>query len=271
MLARSPDLIPALRPNDLCSAAFFGDMARVKELLFVEPVDDDPPLEPADAFDPLAPGGDDDDAAAAAEAQERAAQRAANEDEVKRRLTAAGLVVSRRTAVDAVTCGLALEVLPAAPAPGAPCERVAARIVPSADAHALAHAAPALHWACLGREHEIVALLIASGADPDAATPATFGVSARQLCVLNGFLETARVVAVASAARGKAQLAAQAARDERAAELERRRALRDEAARKQALADDAAADDATAGAGIDDGDAGADGADDAYDDGGDDS
>lgn len=249
--APSPRIIPTLRPNDLCSAAFFGDFARVKELLFVEPVDEDPPLEPDESFDPMQPADDE----AEAENAERQAQRDANRAEVLKKLAEPGLLTSRKTAVDVTVCGLGVEVLPT---PGGGVRSV---FVPREDC-APANKASPLHWAVLAREHDVVAFLIAQGADPNARD-ATFAVSPLDVCKCNRLHETARVVAVAAEAAAEKQEAEAAAKAARKAVLERRAAAREEAHRKAREEEDR--DAAAAAAGDDDGAGGAgDDGDDGY-------
>lgn len=215
-------LIPTLRSNDLCSAAFFGDMARVKELLFVEPVDEDPPLEADEGFDPLAPADEEQEA----ENAERQTQRDANEAEVLKKLSEPGVVTSRKTPVDKTVCGLGLEVLPA---PGSAGTAVRTVFVPRADcAH---QKATPLHYAVLAREHEIAAYLVSLGADPNARD-ATFSVSPLDICKCNRFHETARVLAVAAGRLAEQKESAEKAKGERGEALRRRAEARAEAQRK---------------------------------------
>jgi hypothetical protein len=229
-------IIPTLRPSDLCSACFFGDMARVKELLFVEPVEDDPPLDGDDAFDPTAPA----DEELEAENAERQAQRDANDAEILAKLhDQPGTVVSRKTPVDVIECGLGIEVL-AVENGGS---KVRGVFVPKSDAASLKNKATPLHWACLAREHEIVAYLISLGADPDfvsnnsndnsskSANP--FKISARQLCKANHYHETLRVVDVCAAKFKEGKDKLKEAKEGRAETLRKRDELRSEAARKQ--------------------------------------
>jgi hypothetical protein len=244
------ELIPTLRSNDLCSAAFFGDLARVKELLTVEEVEEDPPLEPDENFDPLAPADDE----LEAENAERQKLRDANEAEILKKLSEPGVVTSRRTPVDKTVCGLGLEVLPVAGGGS-----VRSVFVPRADC--AQNKATPLHFAVLAREHEIVAFLISQGADPHARDP-TFAVSPLDICKTNRLHETARVVGVASELLTDKKSEAQSAKDARAATLQRRAEARgdaqrklkeeEEAAEREAAGDGAAADDGAGGGGDDD-------------------
>lgn len=242
-------VIPTLRPSDLCSACFFGDIARVKELLFVEPVEEDPPLEADDQFDPTSPADDEGDA----EAAERQALRDQNEADITKKLhKEPSTVISRKTPVDFIESGLGIEILPATSTKR---ENVRAIFMPKSDPSSLLNKATPLHWACLAREHEIVAFLISLGADPDFVCKtndgngsATLGgvadetavgegnpfkISARQLCRYNRYFETLRVIEVASEKYKVEKDKVTSSKDQRLAILKKREELRQEAARKQ--------------------------------------
>ena len=222
------ELIPTLRPSDLCSACFFGDMARVKELLFVEPVEEDPPLDPEDQFDPTIPA----DEEAEAEAAERQQQRDANEVEILKKLNSEfGTIVSRKTPVDVIQCGLGVEVLPNPSISG----NVRGILVPSRDPQNLKNHATPLMWACLAREHEIVEYLISLGADAEKGVPLgpKSKANAKQLCQANHFFETLRIVEACEEKLKEEKKKTSEAKDERVATLKRREEMRQETIRKQ--------------------------------------
>jgi hypothetical protein len=223
----SAEFIPTLRPSDLCSACFFGDIARVKELLFVEPVDEDSPLEGDETFDPTAPADDE----AEAEAAERQQQRDANEAEQLKKLSEPGTIISRKTPVDVIECGLGIEVLPH-PTEGG---KVRGIFVPSRDTANLKNLATPLMWACLAREHEVVEYLISLGADPEKGVPLgkTTTANAKQVCTANHFFETLRIVEACEAKFKEGKEKLQEAKEARKATLKRREELRQETIRKQ--------------------------------------
>jgi hypothetical protein len=144
-----------MRPNDLYSASFFGDIKKVKEILFQEAVDEEPPFD--EDFDALAPADEDGDAAA----KERAEKRQANAEELAAKLAASGLIVSRLSPVHVTTYGLGIVVTEVD-------MKCSVKFKASSKS---TQAATALHWAVLGREHDIVRYLVELGASTDALTP----------------------------------------------------------------------------------------------------
>lgn len=210
-----------MRPHDMCSAAYYGDVEKLKELLAVEAVEEEPPIEPE--FDPLAPA----DEEAIASAADRAARRAANAAEIAKRLSATRRIVTRLSPVNVQEYGIfltATEVFDDASG-----EFV---LIPKAKASRRSsfEAAP-LHWAVLGGEHAAITYLVTQGANVDQRV-AGLDVTAGDLIQLNGLLETRKVLAKA------VQLYKDMKEKEQAATDERNRVLADREAQRERAQDD---------------------------------
>lgn len=179
-----------MRPHDMCTAAYYGDVAKLTELLTVEAVEEEPPIEPE--FDPLAPADEEGIAAAA----DRSARRAANAAEISKRLSTTRRMVTRLSPVNVQEYGIfltATEVYDEATGEFTLVPKVKASKRSTFDA------AP-LHWAVLGCEHAAITFLIMQGAD---VTQRIVGLdmSVDEIIRLNGLLETRRVVDKAVEAR----------------------------------------------------------------------
>lgn len=201
-----------MRPNDLFTASYYGDLKKVKELLHIEPVEDDPPFD--EDFDPLAPVDEEAEEAA----KDRAARRKANADELARRLAQTGRIVTRLSPVHVKHYGFGVLVTEKN-------MECAVKFKPSAKSQAVA---TALHWAVLGREHEIVKYLLEMGADVQAEVP-EYGVAAREIAEKNKLRETEKAITEGvelHAAKSSAERAKREAFDN---EVARRAKLRDEA------------------------------------------
>ena len=194
-----------MRPNDLFTAAYYGDVKKLQELLHVEPVEEDPPLD--EEFDPAAPADEE-----AEEAQrDRDSRRAANEAELKKRLCATGRIVTRLSPVNVQHYGIGMLVSEA---------DMRCTVQFKASKKATAEGTP-LHWAVLGREHDAVELLLKAGADP-AAKVTELGVTAEDIIAKNDLKETAKAFARGVAARATKVDGEQAVRDTLVKEIARR-------------------------------------------------
>lgn len=185
-----------MRPNDLCSAAYFGDVEKLKELLAanIEPVEEEPPLE-AD-FDPAAPA----DEEALAAAADRSQRRKANEEEVRKRLSTQGLLLTRQTAVNVRQYGLLAtaqdqDVVPSSNSKegGSTWYCMSAKWKPSKRSQ---YAAPPLLWAVLGREHQAIRFLVLQGADTLQPSEG-IGLLCSDVLRCNDLQETAKVLHLA--------------------------------------------------------------------------
>ena len=175
-----------MRSNDLCSAAFYGDVKKLKELLDLPPVEDDPPLE--GEFDPMAPE-DPEEKAAAADRQKRRNDNAA---ELSRRINYDDFVVTRLSAVNKRTFGLFVEITEA--------EEVLSvkyKLSPKST-----WKASPLVWAAIGREHEALAYLVMRGADTKRMVP-DVGVSVWDILRANKLRETEKVLRKAIASKAE--------------------------------------------------------------------
>lgn len=203
-----------MRPNDLCSAAFFGDVEKIKELLAVEPVEEEPPIEAE--FDPLAPV----DEEAIAAAADRKARRQANEKEIAQRLSTNRRIVTRLSAVNVETYGMFATATEQLLGDGT--FTIMSRIKTSKRSP---FGASPLHWAVLGREHAAIEALILAGADVAAVVP-ELELTIDDIIRVNELKETAKVVARAiklRAERHEAEASAAATREAVLADRERQR------------------------------------------------
>lgn len=194
-----------MRPNDVCTASFYGDVKKLKELLAVPPVEDEPPLE--GEFDPLAPPDEEAEAAAA----DRAAARANNAATLKRLLSTPNRIVTRLSPVNVKHFGFYMAVEERD-------TKCAVRFKASQNSDI---AAPPLHWAVLGREHDAAEFLISLGADVNQLN-ATLGISVYDICAANSLLETDKRIRVALEAHEAKAAAAKQKEDGRAAALQKR-------------------------------------------------
>ena len=203
---------PMMRPSGLCSAAYYGDVKVIKKLLFIEPVEEDPPLDAE--FDPSVPA----DPELAAGSKERAAKRQANEVELLRRVNQPDLITVRKTPVDLKRYGFGLKVRETDDA-----SRMATlQFKPSSK---YMHKAPPLHWAVLGKEHAAVALLVENGADIEALTP-DYRISVNAIVERNDLKETAYILKTSKLARDVTEAAKTAKVAAFDAELRRRELAR---------------------------------------------
>jgi hypothetical protein len=210
-----------MRPNDLFTAAFYGDVKKLKELLFIEPVEEDPPME--EEFDPMA--APDEEAEEAA--RDRDARRKANDDELQKRLSATGRIVTRLSPVNKQFFGIGLLV-------GERDGKPTIQFKPSKSAAA---EGTALHWAVLGCEHEAVEYLLLMGANP-AAKVTELDVTVDDILTKNDLRETRKAVERGMAARQAKADAVQGKKDARAAELAKRARARDDAIADQKRKED---------------------------------
>jgi hypothetical protein len=203
-----------MRPNDICSAAYYGDQKKITELVManIEPVEEEPPLE-AD-FDPTAPA----DEEAIAAAKDRAARRAANEKEIAERVSRPNFLVTRQSPVNKSQFGLFVRAV----------ERDLTMVIQYKASKKSPFTACPLHWAVLGREHGAVEQLIMLGADPTCKVP-ELGVTIYDICKANQSLETLEVIARTVAKFKAAQNARREAAEKREALLVEREHLRKKA------------------------------------------
>lgn len=191
----------AMRPNDMCTASYYDDVAKLKELLTVPEVEDEPPL--AEEFDPAEqPNPDDPDAEEGAggrdpqeeeEERERAEQREKNVETIKGLLAREDVLTTRLSPVNIAKYGLHLFVE----------EKdyvCTSRFRTSAKSTI---AASPLHWAVLGRAHKAVAFLVSKGADSSSKCP-VLGATPAEIAEANGSYETLRVLSEAVALREEA-------------------------------------------------------------------
>lgn len=178
-----------MRPNDLCTAAYYGDVEKLKELLTVEAVEEEPPLEAE--FDPLAPPDEEGIAAAA----DRKARREANAKEIAKRLAAPRKLVTRLSPVNVQEYGFFVTAVESG-VPQGPPFAVAGKF--KASRRSEIPAAP-LHWAVLGRDHKAIDFLIMQGADVSQPVP-ELGITVDDIVRSNQSLETERSVRVAQEA-----------------------------------------------------------------------
>jgi hypothetical protein len=207
-----------MRPHDLCTAAYYGDVEKLKELLTVEAVEDEPPIDPE--FDPLAPA----DEEAIASAADRAARRAANAAEISKRLSATRRIVTRLSPVNVQEYGIFLTATEAFD------ESTGNFVlVPKVKTsrRSTFEASP-LHWAVLGCEHAAITYLVTQGADVDQRV-AGLDLTAADIIELNGLLETRKVLAKAIQMHKEIKDKEQAATDERSRVLADRDAQRERA------------------------------------------
>ena len=178
-----------MRPNDLCSAAYFGDVDKLKELLTVniEPVEEEPPLEAE--FDPSAPA----DEEALAAIVDRATRRKANEAEVRKRLGTQGLLLTRQTAVNVRQYGLLATAQDYEVTPSGGSYTIAAKWKPSKRS---TYVAPPLLWAVLAKEHAAVRFLVLQGADTLQPSEG-LGLLCSDVLRCNDLQETAKVLQLA--------------------------------------------------------------------------
>lgn len=193
-----------MRPNDMCTAAYYGDVEKLKELLAVEPVEEEPPIEAE--FDPLAPV----DEEAVASAADRSARRAANATEIAKRLSATRRIVTRLSPVNVQEYGVfitATEVYDE--------DTSSFQLVPKVKAsrRSTFEGAP-LHWAVLGREHAAITFLIMQGANVEQRI-AGLDLSIDDLVSMNQLLETRKVIDKSVQAYKEAKDKEQASVDER--------------------------------------------------------
>ena len=209
-----------MRPNDLCSAAFYGDTKKVTELVMagIEPVEEEPPLE--SEFDPAAPV----DEEAAAAAKDRTHRRSVNEKEIAHRISQSNFLFTRQSPVNKAQFGLYIRAL----------ERDFCCITQFKPSKKSPFVAPPLHWAVLGREHSVIEQLILLGADVNQKVH-ELGVTIFDICKANQSLETLKVIERSVEKFSNAQKAKHAAAESRAAVLAERERLR-----KKAVADAAA-------------------------------
>ena len=201
-----------MRPNDLHSAAYYGDIKKLKELLHVEPVEDDPPFD--EEFDPLGPVDEEAEEAA----KERDARRKANDDEQAKRLAAPNTIVTRLSPVNVKHFGIGMLV-------SEKDLRCTVQFKPAAKS--AAKGTP-LHWAVLGKEHEAVEYLLLMGADVNAKVT-EIGVTVEDILQRNDLRETRKAVERGVEARRLKVAAMQGVKDGRKAELDRRAKLRQDA------------------------------------------
>lgn len=206
-----------MRPHDLCSAAYYGDVEKLKELLAVEAVEEEPPLEAE--FDPLAPI----DEEAVAAAADRAARREANEKEIQKRLSTTRRIVTRLSAVNTQEYGFFLSATELLTPDG----DFQLRSRYKASRRSTIAAAP-LHWAVLGREHAAVEFLVMNGADAEQIIP-ELGISVRDIIATNELLETDKVLRKTLQLFHDKKETERAAAEARAATLAERERLRQQA------------------------------------------
>lgn len=179
--------VKALRPNDMCTASYYGDVAKLKELLTVPEVEEEPPL-PED-FDPSAHQEDEElDPQEIEEAKERSEQRAKNAETIQKLLSATDVLTTRLSPVDVRRYGLHLFVVES----GFHC---VSRFKTSAKSSLTA---TPLHWAVLGRSHAAIEFLVSQGADIHALCP-VLGVSPVDIATVNKSFETLKVLHMAKA------------------------------------------------------------------------
>ena len=209
-----------MRPNDLCSAAYYGDVKKVAELVMagIEPVEEEPPLDAE--FDPSAPV----DEEAAAAAKDRAARRSANEKEIAHRLAQTNFLITRQSPVNKAQFGLFVRAV----------ERDFGCMTQYKASKKSPFVAAPIHWAVLGREHAVIEQLITLGADVYQKVP-ELGITAIDICKANQSLETLKVIERSILKFKAAQDAKHAAAEAREATLAERDRLR-----KKAIADAAA-------------------------------
>jgi hypothetical protein len=205
-----------MRPNDLCSAAYFGDVKKLKELLTVPVVEEEPPIEAE--FDPTVPADPEVEEAAA----DRAKRRAESEAELKKRLQTDGPLLTRLSVVNVQQFGFGVEV-------EEDCMTLTTRFKPSKHC---GYTASPLHWAVLGREHEAVEYLVSQGADVSALTP-DLQVSVFDVIQKNDLKQTGRVLTKAIQARELAVAAEKKKWSDRNAILTQRAEARQRAVEEQ--------------------------------------
>ena len=205
-----------MRPNDLCTAAYYGDVKKLKELLALPPVDEEPPIDPE--FDPLAPPDTDAEEAAA----ERAAKRKENADELKKRLQTNGPLVTRLSLVNIQKYGFGVAIEETD-------LKLKVKFKPSKHCE---DAASPLHWAVLGKEHEAIEYLVMEGADTNDLTP-DLKVSVFDIISKNDLRQTGKVLHKAIRQREELVAAQEKKQTERDAVLNERAAARARAIREQ--------------------------------------
>jgi flagellar biosynthesis GTPase FlhF len=200
-----------MRPNDLCTAAFYGDVDKMKELLTVEAVEEEPPIDPE--FDPLAPV----DEEVAANAADRAARRATNVAEITKRLSTTRRIVTRLSPVNIQEYGMFLTATETYNEALGTFE-LHCRVKSSKRSH---YDAAPLHWAVLGREHAAVTFLIMQGAKVDQVIPG-LNMTIADIIRVNELQETRKVVDKALEAYKEVKEKEHTAASERARILEER-------------------------------------------------
>lgn len=207
-----------MRPNDLCTAAYYGDVKKLKELLTLPAVEEEPPIDPE--FDPLAPPDEEAEAAAA----DRAEARKQNALELKKRLSSANCIVTRLSPVNTQHFGFGVKVREEGES-----LKLKTAFKPSKKS---SFSATPLHWAVLGREHEAVEYLILQGADVDQVVP-QLNVTVFDICAANSLLETERRIKEALEAYKTKAVAERKKWDDRAAVLAGRKQKREQALAEQ--------------------------------------
>ena len=196
-----------LRPNDLCSAAFYGDVKKLAELLTVPVVEEEPPLDAE--FDPSQPA----DEEAAAALLDRSKQRADNVALLQKRVGTLSTIRTRVSLVNQKDFGFFVALTEVGDSGSCSCKF-------KSSSKCLTPAAP-LHWAVLGREHDAIDFLIQQGADENQKVPG-LGVDIFDICSSNDSLQTIKVVKQSVSKRDSARAAAQDKIDKRNALVQQR-------------------------------------------------
>eukprot|EP00744_Colponema_vietnamica_P016361 GILI01022946.1.p1 GENE.GILI01022946.1~~GILI01022946.1.p1 ORF type:complete len:246 (-),score=51.34 GILI01022946.1:70-807(-) len=172
-----------IRPNDMCTASYYGDIAKIKELMSVPEVDEEPA--PPEDFDPASQPEEleEADPQEVEEALERAAQRAKNTESIQKLLATSDVLVTRLSPVDTRRYGLHLFVTED--------NYVCSSRFKTSLKSSLA--ATPLHWAVLGRSHNAIEFLVSQGADIDAACP-LLKVSPLDIAKANKSFETLNII-----------------------------------------------------------------------------
>ena len=217
-----------MRPNDLCTAAYYNDIPKIKELLTVPEVEEEPPL--AEDFDPADPVEEDEDAKEAE--AERSTQRAANDLHIKTLLSSTNVLVTRLSPVNIKKFGLFLRIEDRSTK-----TEKQVKSTFKCSPHSTYAASP-LHWAALGRSHEAIEYLILKGADTEQKCP-IFNVTPAELCGINHSHETAKVIAKSIQKRDAIKAEADAAKEALGAVIAERAAAVAEHLRKVAEEEEA--------------------------------
>ena len=205
-----------MRPNDLSTAAYYGDIKKIKELLTVPAVDEEPPIDPE--FDPMA----EPDLEAEEAAVDRAQKRAENAADIQKKLHTAGPLLTRLSPVNIQEYGFGYQIKEND-------LRLSVKFKPSKSCPDVA--AP-LHWAVLGKEHEVIEHLILEGADPNHKTP-ELGVTIFDVISKNQLVESGIVVQRAIEGRAAKVAAEKKKVDDRHAVQNERRLQREAALDEQ--------------------------------------